>query len=140
MLTATTGSGLCGPADAFGRCSSPQHQAMCLHDISVDWMAAGAPRSTFEASLSNFYSEHDLGGTSAATFDSSDPDAPAYAIPAETLELAHRLNESWGLLGDTFDGVNLPQQDPYELAAGDGPQLPGGYASIRELAKGMGLR
>ena len=46
--------------------------------------------------------------------------------------------------GDTFDGPNRPQQDPYELAAGDDlypePQLPGGYASIRALAKGMGLR
>jgi hypothetical protein len=144
-LTATTGQGLCGPPDAFGRCSSPQHQAMCLHDISVDWMAAEVPhRDTYAMALSNFMSEHDDGSTPAATFDLSDPDGAAYAIPQRTLELAHRFNIMHGLLGDTFDGPNLPQQDAYKLAAGeDGyprPQLPGGYADIRSLAKGMGLR
>jgi hypothetical protein len=140
-LTMATGEGLCGDPDDFGRCSSRYHDLMCVHAVSTDWQASEPPRSTYATALSNFAYSHETGPSPAAYGDGED----AYPIPQGTLELAHQLNQSWGLLGDTFDGPNRPQRDAYELAAGDypdglAPELPGGYASIRALAKGMGLR
>lgn len=140
-----TGEGLCGAPDPFGRCSSRFHDLQCVHAVSTDWQASGPPRSTYAMALADFASTHETGPSPAAYGDGED----AYPIPQGTLEFAHALNESWGLLGDTFDGPNRPQQDPYALAAGEAgypdglapqPQLPGGYASIRALAKGLNLR
>jgi len=115
--------------------------AQGVHPVLTGQRDASSPQAT----LSNFMSEHDTGIAPAATFDPGDPDSPGYPIPQETLDFAHSLNQKLGLLGDTWDGLNRPQQDAYELAAGEAglapqPQLPGGYASIPELAKGMGLR
>src|SRR2546428_824687 len=98
-------------------------------------MAAGAPRSTFEASLSNFMSEHDTGSTPAATFDPGDPDAPAHAIPQGTLDFAHALNQSWGLAApDTDELFGLPYAgDPWA------PPLLVRHGSVVDIPVGSAL-
>ena len=156
-LTATTGQGLCGDPDPFGRCSSRYHDLQCIHGIGTDWQASEPPRSTYAMALSNFAAGHDLGGEPAAYGDPGDPDGPGYAFPARTLELASRLNESWGL--HTGTGVTSPAPsadelfspsyagDPYAALAAElgrddlapQPQLPGGYPDVSELRRGLGL-
>lgn len=96
-LTAQTGAGLCGDPDPFGRCSSRYHDLQCIHGISTDWQASEPPRSTYATALSNFASAHETGPSPAVYGDGED----SHPIPARTLELAHRLNESWGLHADT---------------------------------------
>jgi hypothetical protein len=147
-LTVQTGEGLCGSPDPFGRCSSRFHDLRCVHAVSTDWQASEPPRSTYEAALSNFAGSHATGTSPAGYGDYGDPDSTGHPIPAGTLELAHALNESWGMLGDTWEGPNRPRQDAYSAMAAEAgypdpapqPQLPGGYRDIRELARGMGLK
>jgi hypothetical protein len=149
-LTVATGEGLCGTPDPFGRCSSRYHDLQCIHAIGTDWAASEPPRSTYETALSNFAAGHDTGPSPAAYGDGED----AYPIPARTLELAHRLNESWGLhtaspAPDTDGLFGLPYAgDPYaamarELGRDDlaGPQpdfQP--YPDVSEIARQMGLK
>lgn len=156
-MTATTGEGLCGPADPFGRCSSRFHDLQCVHAVSTDWAASEPPRSTFEAALSNFADEH-VGTAPAAYGDPGDPDV-SYAIPQRTLELASRLNESWGLHGGTPSRGYAPsadellgpaygvRQDAYAAMAaevgrpdlaGEQPQFPA-YPDVSAIRAGLGI-
>jgi len=150
-LTATTGQGLCGTPDPFGRCSSRYHDLQCIHAVSTDWQASEPPRSTYETALSNFAAGHDLGGTPAAYGDGDD----SYPIPAATIELASRLNESWGLhtgTGNTRPAPDIDELfgpsyagDPYQAMAaelglaGEQPQFES-YPDVSEIARQMGLR
>jgi hypothetical protein len=157
-LTATTGQGLCGDPDPFGRCSSRYHDLQCIHGIGTDWQASEPPRETYSMALSNFASGHDLGGEPASYGDPADPDGPGYAFPQRTLELASRLNQSWGLHSGT--GITSPAPDTDELFGtpyrGDAysamaaelgrdnlaGELPPGefYPDVSEIARQMGLK
>lgn len=153
-LTMATGEGICGSPDPFGRCSSRYHDLQCRHAIAVDWQASGPPRSTFEASLSNFASGHQLGGDPASYGDGDD----SHPIPQRTLEFARSLNESWGFHGDTgsryapsADDLLGPaygaRQDAYAALAAEAgrpdlapqPQTASGYPDVSELRRGLGV-
>jgi len=156
ITLANGGRGPRGPADAFGRCSSRYHEMGCAHDQSVDWMAAegGPPRSTYDASLSNWATGLAIDLAPRSVWD--DPDdydqAPVY-MPAHTVELASSLADEWGLHGDAWavpsatdllraPGAPVSMQDAllqdmgYELQPQQQPTRPG----IRQLAEDLGLR
>jgi hypothetical protein len=156
-LAVATGQGPCGPVDEYGRCSSRYHELGCLHGVSVDWLASGPPRETYEASLANAASGFDLSNEGIPVWDDyDDPDAPPSLIPQQTVELAYDLADSWGLHADapSFPPVpgyadllrppGLADIDPYAaLASGIGLDVPqpaaGGYPGVHELAQGLGL-
>ena len=54
ITLANGGQGPCGPVDEYGRCSSRYHDLECGHSQGADWLAAGPPRSSYDASLANF--------------------------------------------------------------------------------------
>lgn len=147
-LTMATGQGLCGDPDPFGRCSSRYHDLLCASSVSVDWSASSPPRSTYEASLSNFAAGHDLGGTPASYGDGDEQ----HPIPQRTLELAHRLNQSWGLSpAPTLDELTGPlygsRTDAYAAMAAElgrpdlspQPDLPGDYPDVSAIRRGLGV-
>ncbi len=153
-LTMSTGQGLCGDPDPFGRCSSRYHDLQCAHGTGTDWQASEPPRSTYAMALSNWASEHDLGPSPAAYGDGDD----SHPIPANTLEFAHALNESWGLHADTAHLAPPPDfgeltGNPYagdaysamaaevglDGLAGELPQRPD-YPDVSELSRQMGLK
>ena len=96
-LTMATGQGLCSTPDPFGRCSARYHDLQCAHGTGTDWQASGPHPETYAMALSNWAAEHDPGPATASYGDGED----GYPIPQQTLELASRLNESWGLHADT---------------------------------------
>jgi hypothetical protein len=153
-LAISTGRGPCGPPDEFGRCGSRYHSLECSHAQSVDWVASGPPRQTFENSLANLGAGLEL--ATPATWGDPDDDEPMYAIPAGTIELAHQLSHDWGLdadmpylaapgAGDLLQPPSRPPDLYAELGGSIGldvpqpPQAPG-YPGVRQLAEGLGLR
>ena len=92
-LTMATGQGLCGDPDPFGRCSSRYHDLQCAHGLGPDWQASGPHPDTYSMALSNWAAGHDLGPVPASYGDGED----GHPIPQGTLELAHALNQAWGL-------------------------------------------
>jgi hypothetical protein len=157
-LAVTTGRGICGVPDPFGRCSAAYHDLECAHGQGVDWLASGPPRSTYAASLANAASGFDLSGDRVAIWDDpdGDDDVPAL-IPQQTLELAHALANDWGLLDDAPGAPDVTAAmdllrpatpltaydslaEPIGAPLRDGGPLVPGYPGIRELAQDLGLR
>ena len=98
-LTVSTGKGICGNPDEWGRCSAPYHALGCLHQVGVDWLATegGPPPSTGAAALSNFADALELSNRTGTWVDDPDDDGvTAYPVPAATIELAHQLAVDWG--------------------------------------------
>jgi Mu-like prophage I protein len=150
-LAMTTGHAPCGPPDEWGRCSARWHSLECRHSQSVDWLASGPPRSTYDASLANFLSGIEL--AAPAAYGDPDGDEPMHQIPARTLQFAASLADELNLREDHWSGppamdlLRAPGQPVsvrdelladmgYELPAQAQPARPG----IRELAERMGLR
>jgi hypothetical protein len=140
--------------DAYGRDASRYPFLGSRTDVSTDWMALpdDVRRATLTAALANFAAEHDTSIDLAATYggDPADPDDPGYPIPASTIELAHRLNQSWGLAAPDIDGLtgtgyagNAYAALAAELGRPDlaGPQPDfQQYPDVSEYARQMGLK
>jgi hypothetical protein len=159
-LASATGRAPCGPADAMGRCGARYHAFDCQHGQTVDWLASGPPRETYEAALANTAAGFNLSGTPLAIWDDpddlDDPDgAPATVIPFQTVELAHQLAHDWGLFDDSpfasapaYDDLMRPPGAPvtaYDAMAesigyGSQPPVTASYPGIRELAERLQLR
>jgi hypothetical protein len=160
-LAVTTGRGICGVPDEFGRCTARYHDLECAHGQSVDWLAApgGPPRRTYDNSLRQWANSINLGGTPVSIWDDPDEqDGPAALIPQRTIALAHELASDWGLLDDApgapsvTAAMDLLRPDTGPLSAYDSlaepigaplrdglPSVPG-YPGISELARDLGLK
>jgi hypothetical protein len=157
-LAVASGQAPCGPTDEFGRCSARYHQLDCHHGQTVDWLASGPPRRTYENSLRAWSNSINLAGTPVSVYDDpDDPDAAPSVIPQRTVELAHELASDWGLLDDTpgrpdvtsamdllrpetpltaYDSLAEPIGAPLR----DGGPSVLGYPGISELARDLGLK
>jgi hypothetical protein len=143
-----------GPVDEFGRCSSRYHDLECAHQASVDWLASGPPRATYEASLANVAAGIDLSNAVIPAWDDyDDPDQLPAAIPGRTLELAARLSEDWGLrapvpvpapgwddlLGAEYAGDAYADAAAQAGLAGPAEPVRPSYPGISELRGRLGL-
>ncbi len=156
ITLANGGQGPCGPADEYGRCSSRYHSTDCAHQVGVDWLASGPPRSTGEAALANFASGLELANPGSYYGDPDDDDQPWQPVPQHTVELAHQLAADWGLGADAGGfGEATSYADPLRLPAspvsvadavyeGMGYELPSqeqpSYPGIAQLARDLGLK
>jgi hypothetical protein len=152
---------MCGTPDEFGRRSSRYHDLECAHGTGVDWLASGAPRETFQASLANWSAGLNLSNTPVAIWDDPDDEdgTAASVIPASTVELAHQLAHDWGLDADApflggggtgLDDVSLIRQPTAPVSAYQAMAESIGYGGppaqvltrpgITELAQGLGLK
>ena len=124
-------------------------------DVDADWIASGAPRSTYAASLANMGAALELAGDPVY----GDDDGPQHPFPHSTIELAAELAGSLGLDIDApwigapgFDDVSSLFRPPgapvstYDaLAEGIGqpatvqPAAPS-YPGISQLARDLGLK
>jgi hypothetical protein len=155
IILSNGGNGPCGPVDEFGRCASRYHDLECGTSQNTDWLASGPPRSTYQASLSNFADGLQLDLAPRAVWDDPDDEdqAPAY-MPARTVELAHQLAHDWGLDAGEFPATTAftdllrppgrPVAIEEELMAGMGYELPAeprpSYPGVAQLARDMGLK
>jgi hypothetical protein len=157
-LAVQTGRGMCGVPDELGRCSARYHDLECVYGTGVDWLAAGAPRETFQASLSNWAGGLNLSGQPMTIWDDpDDEDDVRGLIPASTVELAHQLSHDWGLDIDApfigaagLDDVSLIRPPTAPVNAYDAMAESIGYGAppppaltrpgISELARDLGLR
>lgn len=135
------------------------HDLGCSHDVSTDWMAqqGGPPPETYAMALSNADDGLALANIapSAMYGDPDDPDEPSYAVPQETIELAHQLAVDWGLDGTPgspdaqayLDLLRAPagpvtvadaMYESMGTAAPSQPEQPG-YPGIKELRAQMGI-
>jgi hypothetical protein len=97
-LAAATGRGNCGPADDYGRCSARYHDLECSASLGTDWLFSSPPAAAYETVLANYDDGLALAGIGpAAVYGDPDGDEPSYAVPQETIELAHELVHDWGL-------------------------------------------
>ena len=151
-------AGRTGP-DEFGRCSSHYHDLECAHGTGVDWLASGAPRETYTASLANWAAGLNLSNEPLAIWDDPDDEdgTAASVIPFSTMELAHELAGDLGLFDDApylgapgLDDLSLIRPPAAPVSAYDAAAESIGYGSspppaltrpgISELARDLGLR
>ena len=153
-LAMATGHAPCGVPDEWGRCSARYHSLLgCSHNQNVDWLAIkdGPPRSTYQASLSNFAESIEMSAPMSVGYGDDD-DEPCL-IPSTTVQLAHELAVDWGLFGDapagtpTFDPLRAPSMpvSMYDTLhdqvtfADSLPQPQAGYPGIAEIRERMGI-
>jgi len=141
-------AGRTGP-DEFGRCSSHYHDLECAHGTGVDWLASGAPRETYTASLANWAAGLNLSNEPLAIWDDPDDEdgTAASVIPFSTMELAHELAGDLGLFDDApylgapgLDDLSLIRPPAASIGYGSSPPPALTRPGISELARDLGLR
>ncbi|HET9966909.1 MAG TPA: hypothetical protein VFQ68_01660 [Streptosporangiaceae bacterium] len=123
MALANLGGGACGQASPVtGLCAERYHALGCT---------GHAPGSDGHAELANG-GNGALDGLALALSNPGSGDDGPPLIPARTLELAHALNESWGMHGDT---PYLPPQA--QTPAADWDDLLGPAYGTRDIKSDM---